>query len=171
MKYFPKEIPQYSNLLLFRFRYHFMFCLFIWTWLYGNQCSEGYHHRMNTSQLQCCIQCDPVPNDYIVGVFPADGLPQTSPKYPFGFIAKTDQHSKSGKHWCTFYIESPGVVEFFDSFREIPAYYNANFSSWINRHAHIVKMNMTCHSRTKFRCVWPILFIFFTSTVKWPDHA
>lgn len=118
-----------------------MFCLFIWTRLSGNQRSKGHYYRMNTSELQCCIKCDPILNDHIIGVFSADMLPQTYQRYPFGFIANTDKHSKAGKHWCAFYAERPGTVEFFDSFGENPAYYNAFFPSWINKNAYTLKIN------------------------------
>lgn len=80
-------------------------------------------------------------NEHIVGVFPADILPQTIQRCPFGFIANTDKHTKSGKHWCAFYVEKPGTVEFFDSFGESPGYYNTFFPLWIHKHAQSLKIN------------------------------
>lgn len=118
-----------------------MLCVLFWPRLYRNQRSEGHNNRMNTTELQCCIKCDAVLNDYIGGVFAADMLPKTIQRYPFGFIANTDSHSKLGTHWCAFYVDRPGSVEFFDSFAQYPGYYNIYFPSWINKNANTLKIN------------------------------
>ncbi len=89
---------------------------------------------MNTSQIQCCIECDPVLRPNIVGAFAADRLPKTPTKYPCGFIANTDIYSNPGEHWCAFYVEKPGVVEFFDSYGNPGGYYNDYFKLRISGH-------------------------------------
>jgi len=86
---------------------------------------------MNTSQLQCCIDCDPLLKQYVLGVFSADRLPQTY--YPCAFIANTDDYSQRGEHWCAFYSDKPGSAEFFDSYGNPPGYYNDRFKTWLNR--------------------------------------
>ncbi len=97
---------------------------------------------MNTSQIQCCIECDPTLRPSVIGVFAADQLPKALTKYPCGFIANTDIYSKPGEHWCAFYVEKPGVVEFFDSYGHTGGYYNDNFKLWISRHGDKVTFNI-----------------------------
>ncbi len=46
---------------------------------------RGHHHGMNTSELECCIDCDMLLKQYVVGVFPIDRLPRDCAKYPCGF--------------------------------------------------------------------------------------
>ena len=96
---------------------------------------------MNTTQLQCCIDCDPVLKDKVIGVFAADQLPMTLSKYPCGFIANTDTYSKPGQHWCAFYVERAGVVEFFDSYGQKPATNSVHFKQWIAEHGPKVTSN------------------------------
>ena len=81
---------------------------------------------MNTSQLLCVIQSDPILANTIKGVFPADKVP----KYirSGGFIANTDESYHIGKHWCAFYFNGFGQSEFFDSYGRSPEYYNRHFA-------------------------------------------
>lgn len=96
---------------------------------------------MNASQLQCCIDCDPVLKSNVVGVFAADQLPRILSKHPSGFIVNTDISSKPGQHWCSFYIEKTGIVEFFDSYGRSAQYYSDYFKEWIVGRADKVKYN------------------------------
>lgn len=59
---------------------------------------------MDTSQLQCLIECDPVLRNRIIGTYAADILPRELPQPPFGFIANTDIHTKQGQHWLAFLV-------------------------------------------------------------------
>jgi hypothetical protein len=93
---------------------------------------------MNTSQLQCCIGCDPQMAHHIIGVFAADRLPKALTRYPCGFIANTDDHSQPGTHWCAFYFPAPGVVEYFDSYGERPSRYNRHFTDYMLRFTKVV---------------------------------
>lgn len=67
---------------------------------------------MNTSQLKCIIQCDPVLERRVIGVFAADRLPSALPQTPFGFIVNTDIHSKPGVHWCAVFSDASGRFDF-----------------------------------------------------------
>lgn len=96
---------------------------------------------MNTSQLECCIDCDMLLKRYVAGVFPIDRLPNDFVKYPSGFIVNTDVHSKAGTHWLSLYIERNGRVEFFDSYGKPPSYYNNCLTEWINRHSLVIRNN------------------------------
>lgn len=90
---------------------------------------------MNTSQLECCIQCDPVLKESIIGVFSVDRLPECNSRYQCGFIANTDIHIGSGKHWCAFYFDKNGKAEFFDSYGKKPSYYNSYFPTWLSEYS------------------------------------
>ena len=62
---------------------------------------------MNTSQLSCCVHCDPVLAKFVMGIFPADKLPKTI--ISGGFIANTDNSNKP----VLFYFDGGGRAEFF----------------------------------------------------------
>ena len=89
---------------------------------------------MNTSQLQCCIQCDRLLRGRVT-VCAADRLPAECLVFTFGFIVNTDNHSQPGKHWCAFYIYRKGCGEFFDSYSRDPSYYKKDFYSFFSRNA------------------------------------
>ena len=86
---------------------------------------------METSELNCMIQCDPVLNGQVIGVFAADQLPNKLPQTPFGFIANTDMHSKPGRHWCGFFSHAPGHYDFFDTYGKTPAQNSLFFRQWL----------------------------------------
>lgn len=96
---------------------------------------------MNTSQLQCMIICDPVLNGYVMGVFPADRLPKRLPAYPYGLVVNTDVHLNNGRHWCSFYSDGNGHMEFFDSYGKQPSINSVHFKRWISDHAKTIKTN------------------------------
>ena len=80
----------------------------------------------------CCVRCDPVLAQRVIGVFPADRLPKGLSNYPCGFIANTDDSARPGQHWVAFYLSNPGRMEFFDSYGRDPEFYGSNFMKWIN---------------------------------------
>lgn len=86
---------------------------------------------MNTSELQCCIDCSSVLKKHVVGVFAADQLPSKR-SHSFGFIANTDNHNMEGKHWCSFYFPNQNIVEFFDSYGKSIDYYNSYFHEYVS---------------------------------------
>lgn len=88
---------------------------------------------MNTTQLQCCIDCDSILRGH-VSVCAADHLPDTLKQFPCGFIVNTDIHSKAGTHWCAFYFDQKGNGEFFDSYGHQPDYYNNIFPQFLKIH-------------------------------------
>ena len=96
---------------------------------------------MNTAQLQCCIECNPVLTGHILGVFPADHLPEEVPYYPCGFIANTDVSSKPGQHWIAFFLPQNRIVECFDSYGQYPGKYNSHFQRWVAKHTHRLTWN------------------------------
>lgn len=96
---------------------------------------------MDTSQLQCMIECDPILNDRIIGVFSADRLPSKLPQTPFGFIANTDIHSKPGRHWCAFFSDSRGHFDFFDSYGRTSTQNSYHFRRWLKQNATTLRSN------------------------------
>lgn len=96
---------------------------------------------MNTAQLQCMIQCDSILSDYNISVFAADQLPRGKMNRPYGFIANTDVHSKQGRHWCAFFCDSQGDIDFFDSFGRSLETNSTYFDHWIQKRSHNVRVN------------------------------
>jgi hypothetical protein len=96
---------------------------------------------MNTSQLECIIDCDPVLNGRIIGVFAADKLPRQLPRTPYGFIANTHIHTKPGQHWCAFFSDAKGRVEFFDTYGRTPNRNSHYFQQWIEMKAYSLQLN------------------------------
>lgn len=96
---------------------------------------------MNTTQLQCCIDCDPILQDIILGVFAANQLPIILSKYPCGFIANTDIDTKPGQHWCAFYLDKPGTIEFFDSYGRDIGRNSVHFKRWSNQYGYKIITN------------------------------
>lgn len=84
---------------------------------------------MNTSELNCLLSralCNT--SCRFLGVFAADEapteLPRNSDFYPCALVINTDVSSGPGQHWVACYVSSPtSVVEFFDSYGKLPAYY------------------------------------------------
>ena len=109
---------------------------------FHDQQGERHHSSiMDTSQLKCMIQCDVVLNGAVTGVFAADRLPTELPPTPFGFIANTDIHSKPGKHWCAFFCNFRGHVDFFDSYGRTPGQNSHHFRRWLEINANSVQTN------------------------------
>ena len=96
---------------------------------------------MDTSQLECMIDCDVILKDSVIGVFAADRLPRGLPRGAFGFIANTDIHTKPGKHWCAFYSDNGRDVDFFDSYGRGPNQNSPRFGRWVERNSTNVRIN------------------------------
>lgn len=64
-----------------------------------------------------------------LGVFPKDLLPSfQNIKFPACLVSNTDPSSKPGTHWVAIYLESPTIIEFFDSYGLHPSVYGFTFS-------------------------------------------
>ena len=96
---------------------------------------------MNTSQLECCIECDDLLRSNVIGVFASDRLPTTIKSYPCGLISNNQIYSRSGEHLLGIYIDKPGIVDFFDSYGHSVNYYGGPLEGWINRSAIRVTYN------------------------------
>ena len=69
---------------------------------------------MNTSELLCCIQCEPVLKQNHVNVYAANRIPKCIRQG--AFIVNTDADSKPGTHWCAMYFTGDGQMEYWDSY-------------------------------------------------------
>lgn len=116
---------------------------------------------MDTSQLKCMIKCDCVLNRRIIGVFSADNLPRVLPQTPFGFIANTDIHTKSGQHWCAFFSDIRGHVDFFDTYGRTASGNSHHFRMWLDNKATTLHTNrIQIQSDTSALCgLYCILFL------------
>ena len=107
---------------------------------------------MDTSQLECMIQCDPTMKHRIVGVFAADRLP-SGILNGHGFIANTDPQSQPGRHWCAFFRDDHGAVQFFDSYGLNPRQNSKYFDIWLKENACSITVNSTqLQSNTSVVC-------------------
>jgi hypothetical protein len=93
---------------------------------------------METTQLMCMIECDPVLNQRVIGVFAADRLPVNCPRPPFAFIANTDIHTRSGQHWCAFFSDTRGHIDFLDTYGRTPNQNSHQFQRWLASNANTV---------------------------------
>ena len=69
---------------------------------------------MNTSELLCCIQCDPILKQNHVQVYAANCIPKFIGHG--AFIVNTDVDTKPGMHWCAMYFSDSGHAEYWDSY-------------------------------------------------------
>ena len=102
-----------------------------------------YYNKMNSSQLECMIDCDPVLRTRVTGVYAADQLPIRAIKPPYGFIANTQSHVLPGEHWCAFYDDGLGHILFFDSYGRLPRDNSVFFQKWLNGKIKTVRMTRT----------------------------
>lgn len=96
---------------------------------------------MNASQLKCMIRCDPILNERVIDVYAADQLPNELPQTAFGLIANTDIHTRPGEHWCAFYRDIHGHVDFFDTYGRTPSENSQYFLHWLDINAKTVQTN------------------------------
>ena len=125
---------------------------------------------MDTSQLECCINCDPLLRQHVLGVFAADQLSQVVVStYPCGFIVNTDVQSQRGKHWCAFYVNESGETEFFDSYGYPPKEYSHFFLHCGWKKILNIKLLIQFRYRVNTRLL-TVLFILFKTTFVRNNH-
>lgn len=96
---------------------------------------------MNTSQLECCIRCDNVLQQHVIGVFASNTLPRRQINNVYGLIVNTDPYFKSGQHWCAIYSDASGQKEFFDSYGRPPEKNSIDIQKWISKRGDTVHYN------------------------------
>lgn len=119
---------------------------------------------MNKTQLQGLIDIDPILQPKILGVFAEDNFPFDLTAIPAGFISNTEQASKPGLHWVSFYVNSYGQGFFFDSFGRSPPDISSRFYEFFvyNKMPLIWNTKILQDSRTS---VCGFYCIFFLSMI------
>jgi hypothetical protein len=84
---------------------------------------------MNSVEITRALVKDEKVRDVLVGVFPADLLPEK--EYPGFYIVNTESSDKSGEHWVAFYTSKPGRIEGFDSYGRNPTKYSDFIREWV----------------------------------------
>ena len=87
---------------------------------------------MNTQQIQCAIDCDPIMKQKVIGVFARDEIPRTA-NFPFGIVMNTDPKTSEGTHWLALYYQSKNTIELFDSYGHSPEYFGLKASAYNNK--------------------------------------
>lgn len=91
---------------------------------------------MNTSQLECVLNCDHYLKYLNKAVLAANQLPKLPLRqFPSAFIVNTDISSAEGEHWVAFYFDEHKNGEFFDSYGQSPQSYNLSFSNFLVQNA------------------------------------
>lgn len=105
---------------------------------------------MNTSQLQCVIDCDPVMRKRVLGVYALDRLPRGNRELPYDLIANIQLQIKNGLHWVAMYLTKDGC-EFFDSYGHKPDYFSPIFLKYLSKNASSIKYNDKKNPKLFFR--------------------
>lgn len=113
---------------------------------------------MNTSQLLCALNCDPMLRKEVVGVYSIDEIPSTL-QWGQGFITNTDPHHLPGQHWVCCYITSDGQGEFMDSFGQPPSFYSAVLFDFFNLNSSsFIYNDVTLQSDNSYVCGYYCLY-------------
>jgi hypothetical protein len=87
------------------------------------------------------IDCDSVIKDHVLGVFPANQLPDVRMGRSFGLICNTHIDSMPGEHWISIFGDGKGYLEFFDSFGRTPASNSNYIALWLGKRSKAVNIN------------------------------
>ena len=97
---------------------------------------------LNTSQLECMINCEPLLKRSVKGVFPADCIPPLHTDE--GMIINTEPHNSDGEHWIAVYNVN-NYIEVFDSFGQMSSKGHINFASIArNKPLRFNRMSIQC---------------------------
>ncbi len=120
---------------------------------------------MKASELNCAIQCDPVLQNHVLGVFAKDTLPVLTSsmiRRGVGLIVNTDVSRKKGRHWVAMYIQG-NRAELFDSLAE-PVHgdvFHSYLRSYVQSYLHSSKQLQSVDSNVcGFYCLYYLLCKF-----------
>lgn len=82
---------------------------------------------MNNEQISKILKRCERTRPFFLGCYPSDVIP-ISDRYPYAVIMNTDKASRPGEHWTAMFVESERLVEYFDSYGDIP---NVNIGSYL----------------------------------------
>ena len=76
-------------------------------------------NSLNSIDIARILNDNNATTQYFKGVCPSDYM-ITSTSFPFCFVANVDKSNQPGTHWVAWFVDSEGVVSFFDSFGRSP---------------------------------------------------
>jgi hypothetical protein len=88
---------------------------------------------MNELQINKILRRHPRTRGVFIRCAPADKIPITD-YYPYAAVLNTDKSSRSGQHWVAVYVPSKDVVEYFDSYGDLP---NEDIASYLCRYPEV----------------------------------
>lgn len=114
---------------------------------------------MNSDEVISFLQRLPVCH---VGVYAADCLPVKIPKLS-AIVVNTDPQNLSGTHWISFFLDSHGNLEYFDSFGQPPRVFH--HIKFINRNSkHYVYNRNILQSYNSTACAhYCLCYLYFRS--------
>ena len=74
---------------------------------------------LSTTNINDILWANPYTKRYFIGTFPSCGVKKLPKKKIFAFVTNTDDHSKPGTHWNSWFVRGD-TVYFFDSFSRSP---------------------------------------------------
>lgn len=82
---------------------------------------------MIDSEITKLLKKHPKTGPTFIRAVPADGIPLLD-CFPYAVIINTQQHNLPGQHWVAVYVDSPNIVEYFDSYGLLP---NSDIASFM----------------------------------------
>lgn len=107
---------------------------------------------MNSLQIEKILSHDSRTRRYFLAVFASDELPRRIKSYPACFVCNVDKSTEPGSHWLAFYLPSPDVVEFFDSYGNEPAYFQGPISNYVSHFSRMMCNPITLQSPVTAVC-------------------
>lgn len=109
---------------------------------------------MDTREITYILKSHPKCRDTVLGAVPSDGIPDLD-LFPYAVVINTEPHNDRGRHWVAVYVESKDVVEFFDSYGDLP---NSNIASFLLRFPQIRRHNIIFQSIDSKVCAHYCIF-------------
>ena len=107
---------------------------------------------MNTLQIKTILSRDQFTKKYFLDVFASDYLPDRIESFPACFICNVDSSAEPGSHWLAFYLPSANSLEFFDSYRNEPDFYEGPISNYVKRYEQVNFNPLTLQSNVTAVC-------------------
>ena len=79
---------------------------------------------MNTLQINKILTRNYITRNVYIGCFPSDQIPTVKVKFPHCICINTGSSHSAGEHWIGVWVESPMMVELYDSLAEWPPHAN-----------------------------------------------
>lgn len=107
---------------------------------------------MDTQQITRILSNHEKTKHFFLGVFASDQLPRSIPHYPACFVANTDASNQEGRHWVAFYVDSPTLICFFDSYGNPPMHFEGGISRYVENYQDLEFNSMKLQSNVTSVC-------------------